>query len=663
MAISSDHKNNWGDTMDVFDQGVETLPQLLLHQAGRFGDNILHRKKDFGIWQRFTWNDVVDQVKAFAMGLASMGIKRGQTVAMIGENEPELFWGQYGLQSLGAKGAAMYPDLTADQMEYMILHSEAVMIICEDQEQVDKVLEIEDKIPAIQKIIYWDDRGMWKYDHPKLITFQQVQEIGREHIRQHPNKFEEEVAVGKGDDIAVLSYTSGTTGLPKGCIMTYYGIFDAVVRIIGAVYMKPFTQYLSYISPAWATEQMFGLTMGLLLPLVVNFPEEPSTVTENIREIGTEALVLTPRQWESLASTVESKMMDAGPIRRWLYKWGMSIGEKVNLALLEGREAPSGAKLLYPLADKTVLCHLRDNLGLQDAYYAVSGGAGMAPDVFRFFHIMGVKLRNVFGTTEMGLFTLHQGESYDLETVGKRLRVHPRFGPELEFKASEVGELLVKGGNGFAGYFKNQEATDEVYQDGWYATGDTVNITDKNEIVYLDRVKDMRELSTGYRFPPQFIETRLRFSPFIKDAMTLGDKDKPFVSAFINIDIAILGPWAEQRKIGYTTFTDLSQNEKVREVIREEIEKINYFLPEGSKVLRFIDLPKELDPDEDELTRSRKLRRGFLEKKYADFVSAIYSGRSEFKAEVPVKYQDGRTGILSAIVHVNDLGQEGEQGK
>ena len=659
-TISSDLQKNWRDLPDVFEQGVDTIPQLLLHQASRFGDQVLHRKKDFGIWQHFTWNDVVEEVKTFAMGLASLGFKRGQTLAMIGENEPELFWGEYAGLAIGAKCVAMYPDLTANQMEYMIVHCESVMVLCEDQEQVDKVLEIEDKLPAIQKIIYWDDRGMWKYNNPKLLTFHQVQDLGREYIRRHPNLFEEEVAAGRGDDIAVLSYTSGTSALPKACISNHRVLFDTALRVTGAVYMKPFTQYLSYISPAWATEQMFGITIGLLLPMVVNFPEEPSTVTENIREIGTEAVVLTPRQWESLASEVESKMMDAGPTRQRLYRWGMDVGAKVNLSRLEGKEVPFWARLLYPLADKVVLYHLRDNLGLQSAYLAVSGGSGMAPDVFRFFHAMGVKLRNVFGTTEMGLLTLHQCDAYDLETVGKWLPVHPRFGAPLAYKTSDKGELLVKGGVGFLGYYKDKKATEEASDEGWYCMGDTVNITDKNEIVYLDRVKDMRELSTGHRFPPQFIETRLRFSPFIKDAMTLGDKDKPFVSAFINIDISTLGPWAEQRKIGYTTFTDLSQNEKIREVIKKEIEKVNYFLPEGSKVMKFINLPKELDPDEDELTRTRKLRRGFLEQKYAAFVAAIYTGEARLNAEVPVKYQDGRIGTLNAVVYVNNLEEGGK---
>ena len=655
MSIAEEVKENWRDLPQMFDQGIETLPQLLIHQAKKFGERTFHRKKDFGIWQRHSFNEVLENVRTFAMGLSALGVKRGETVAMAGENEPELFWSEYGTQAIGAKAVCLYPDFTPPQMEYLLNHSEAVVVVCEDQEQVDKVLEIENKLPLVHHVIYWDDKGMWKYHHPKLMTFKGVQEVGKKHVQENPGKFEKEVAAGKGEDIAVISYTSGTTGLPKGCMMTYNNLFDTALRTAGSLPIKPFTQALSYISPAWAAEQMFGITQGLLTPFVVNFPEEPETVQENLREIGTEAVTFTPRQWESLASLVESKMMDAGPIRRWFYRWGMSVGRKVNIAKMEGKKVPMGWRLLYPLADKFVLYPLRDNLGLQVAYYTQSGGSGMAPEVFRFFHAMGVQLRNIFGTTEMGLFTLHQGENYDLETVGKWMPVHPRFGPPLEYRVSEEGELLVKGGSGFTGYYKNPEATAKKLIDGYYTTGDSVYMTDKNEMVYLDRLEDMRKLSTGHSYPPQFIENRLRFSPFIKEVMTLGDETKPFVSAMINIDISTVGTWAEQRRIGYTTFTDLSQNEKVRDLIQKEIDRVNYFLPEGSKVKRFINLPKELDPDEDELTRSRKIRRSFLEKKYVDFISAIYQGKVEFQAEVPVKYQDGRTGILRAAVHINDL--------
>ena len=659
MADMREAKKNWGEMPQILEQGIETLPQLLIYQAGRFGDRVLHRKKDFGIWQRYTWNDVVEQVKTFAMGLVSLGVKRGQTIAIVGENEPELFWSEYAAQSIGAKAVCFYPDLTATQMEYMIVHSEAVIIVCEDQEQVDKVLELEGKIPGVHTIVYWDERGMWKYDHPKLMTFQKVQQKGREHIARHPQSFKEEVAVGKGDDIAALCYTSGTTGLPKGCILSHTYLFDTVLRLAGGCSLKPFTQYLSYISPAWGTEQMFGIAMGLLLPLVVNFPEEPETVQENIREVGVEALVFSPPQWESLASLVQSKIMDAGPIRQWVYKWGIGVGRKVNLGRLEGKKVSLAWRFIYFLADKVVLWHLRDNLGLQNSYFNLSGGAGMSPDVFRFFHAMGVKLRSVFGTTEMNLLTLNQGEAYDLETIGTVLPVLPQLGPPLEFKLTDKGELLARGGLGFLGYYRNPEATAKQMMDGWYCTGDVVSMTEKSELVYLDRLVDMRELSTGHLYPPQFIETRLRFSPFIKNAMTLGDKRKSFVGAFINIDATTLGTWAEKRGVAYSTFADLSQNQRIREVIKGEIEKVNRLLPEGSKVQRFINLPKELDADEDELTRSRKIRRKFLEEKYEYFISCMYQDLSEFKAEVPVKYQDGRTGVLNATVHINNLGDGG----
>ncbi len=646
---------NWQDYSDLLDRGIETLPQLLLYQAGRWPDRVFHRRKDFGIWQRYTWQNVLEQVQSLAGGLLTLGIKRDDTVALVGENEPQLFWSEYAAQAIGAKVVCLYPDLTSEQMQFLLNDSDSVLVICEDQEQVDKVLKLESALPDIRKVVYWDDRGMWQYDHPKLMTLDLAQQSGRDYFSQRPHEFEEAVRVGKGSDIAVLSYTSGTTGLPKGCMMTHNNLFDTAFRVIGSMKLKANTQYLSYISPAWGTEQMFGLTMGPLVPFVVNFPEEPDTVQQNIREIGTEALMLGPRQWENLASLVESKMMEAGPIRRAIYRMGITVGKKVNIARLEGKKVPLGWKLLYPLADWAVLYHLRDNLGLQANYLAVSGGTGMAPDVFRFFHALGVKLRNVFGTTEMGLLTSHQGESFDLETVGGWYSVHPKLGSPLEWKFSEKGELLVKGGSGFQGYYKKPEATAEAVVDGWYYTGDAVNMTDKNELVYLDRLSDMRQLSTGHSYPPQFIETRLRFSPYIKEVMTLGNEQRPFVSAFINIDADILGIWAEKQRIGYTTYTDLSQNPEIRELIKTEIERINYFLADGSKVKRFITLPKELDPDEDELTRSRKLRRKFLEQKYIRFITAIYDGEDEFEASVPVKYQDGKTGILNALVFVNSV--------
>ncbi len=655
MNVSIDEDKKWGDLPSILDHGVQTLPQLLVYQARLFRDRIAQRKKNYGVWQRYTWSELLAKVKAVAMGLLSLGVERYQTVALIGENEPEYFWCQLAAQAIGSKVVCLYPDLTAAEMKYVLIHSDTVSAICEDQEQVDKVLELEPELSQVNSIIYWDDKGMWGYHHQKLITLEDVIKRGEEHINMQPELFDEVVSAGKGNDVALLSYTSGTTGLPKGCIITHTNLLDYAFRVAGGIHIKQFTEYLSYVSPAWLTEQILGVSLGLLAPMTLNFPEEPETVQENIRELGIEFLMLSPRQWESLAALVQSKMIDAGLIRKALFNFGIDIGHKVNVNLLEGKEVSLRARCLYYLADKIVLYHLRDNLGLQRAYLTVSGGSGMAPDVFRFFHSMGVKLRNGYGTTEMGLFTLHLGETFDLETVGKLLPVLGKIGPPQKFKVSEESELLMAGGSGFAGYYKDPDATSKVISDGWFLTGDSVNLTKKEELVYLDRISDLRQLSTNHSYPPQFIENRLRFSPFVKDVMTIGDKEKPYVSAFINIDAGTLGVWAEQRKIGYTTYTDLSQNQKIRELIASEIKKINHFLPEGSKVKRFINLPKELDADEGELTRTRKIRRKFLEEKYNEFILHIYKGDKEFKAKIPVKYRDGRSGVVNATVFVNDL--------
>jgi long-chain acyl-CoA synthetase len=651
----------WDEYDAMLAAGIATIPQVLLYQAERHRGAVLHRRKDFGIWQCYTWDDVLARVREIAMGLATLGVGRGQTVAIAGENEPELFWTEYGANAIGAKVVCLYPDLTAAQMEYVLQHSEAVAIVCEDQEQVDKALGLELRLPLLATIVYWDRRGMWKYAHPKLRTLESVREKGRYHLATHPGAFERAVGEGKGEDIAVLSYTSGTTGAPKACILTHAYMLEAPARIIGALDFKPRTQYLSYISPAWATEQFFGIALALMIPFVVNFPEEPETVQDNIREIGAEALMLSPRQWESLSTLVEAKMMDAGPIRRAIYKAGIAIGERVNLARLAGRPLALPWRAAGWLAELAVLRHLRDNLGLQSVHVAVSGGSGMAPDVFRFFHAMGVPLRNIYGATEIGLLTTHQGTAYDLETVGSWLPVHPKLGTPLEHKVSENGELLVRGGIGFAGYYKNPDATKAKLLDGWYRTGDAVHITDNGELVYLDRVEDMRQLSTGHRYPPSFIENRLRFSRFIKDAMTLGDETKPFVAALININATTLGRWAEQHGIAFTAFADLSQNDHIRNLVRGELRSVNVLLPPGSQILRFINFPKELDPDEDELTRTRKIRRKHLEQRYANFVAAIYNGCTEVTAEIPIKYQDGRVGRLTALVHVNDVAEPPRQ--
>ncbi len=633
---------------------ADTIPKFFKLRTDQYADKVFMTRKNLGIWQPYTYREVYEHVRLFHYGLLKLGIRLQETVCIGGENEPELFWAEYAALAARAKVVCVYPDMTAPEIEYIIENSEAVYFIGEDQEQVDKVLEIREKLPALRKIIYWDPRGMWQYDDPMLLDFKEVQNVGREFAQEQPNLFEENIEKTLADDLMGISYTSGTTGLPKGVISTHKTILDTAYRTLMHMPTKPFTQYLSYISPAWGVEQLFGITIGLIAPMVVNFPEEPETVMQNIREVGAELLMLGPRQWEGLAAIVQARMLDAGPVRRLFYKMGMAVGMKMAASRTEGKPVSWIWKALYPLTDLVVLRHIRDNLGLSKCYYAFSAGSAMAPDGFRFFHALGVDLRNGYGASEVGLLTLHMGDQFNLETMGKWYTSHPDFGPPLEYKISEEGELLVRGASGFPGYYKKPEETAKALQDDWYATGDAVTMTEDGEMIYLDRVKDLRKLASGHPFPPQYIETRLRFSPYIKDVIIMGDENKEFVSSMINIDAENIGRWAEKRQIPYTTFADLSQNEEVRNVIKGEVNRVNKNLEEGSRVKRFVNLPKELDPDEAELTRTRKLRRGFIEQRYADIIEAFYTGKACVESEIEVKYRDGRKAVVRNTTFIND---------
>lgn len=638
---------------------VDTIPKCLRQGAGRWGDRVYMRQKDLGIWQRYSWNDVYDQVRAVSMGLMRLGLKRGESVAIIGENTPELFWADFGILCAGGKMVCLYPDMTPDEMLYILQHAEAVFLIAEDQEQVDKYLEIRGQSLDIRKVIYWDDRGMWQYADDVLMAFKDLQELGRRHHAEHPILFEENIDAGRASDIAMLSYTSGTTGVPKGVVLTHNYLLDNAYRVLRANSLKPFTQYLSYLSPAWVTEHFF-MSIGLLLPFIYNFPEEPETVLSNIREIGAEALVFGPRQWESLAATVQFKMNAAGLLRRKIYAAGLKVGMKIARERTVRERAGWGWHLLHPLAERLVLGPIRDNLGLKKTYFALTGGAPAAPEIFNFFHALGVKLRNVYGSTEMGLYTQHMGDQFDPATMGRWYLAPKEIGPPLEWRIDDDGGLLIRGGSGFAGYYKEPEATRKAQKDGWFITGDAIRMLDNGELVFLDRVKDLKRLSTGHLFPPQYIEMRLRFSPYIKDAMAIGDENKDFVAAFVIIDAENVGQWAERANITYTSFADLSQKTEVCTLIQQEVDRLNRLLDKASQVKRFVNLFKELDPDEAELTRTRKLRRGLLEKRYKSLIDAIYAGLETFETEVTVRYRDGRQGVMKMFARINTAVQGDE---
>ena len=634
---------------------VATLPQILQQRAEQTPHRLSQRHKHRGIWREFSFARVRDEVRSLALGLHRMGVQRGQTVAVIGENEPEHFWAELAALALGCKVVSMYPDLTADEMQYLMEDSEAVCLFAQDQEQVDKGLAVLPRLPLLQHIVYWDASGMWSYRQAHLCTFESVQAQGAQLHQQQPECYGQLLDAGSPDDVAVLSYTSGTTGKPKGVILTHTYLLDNAYRTIRSTGATPGMEYLSYIAPAWATEQILGITAGLCLPLVVNFPEGPEQVLASIRELAVEVMTFAPRQWESMASSVQAHMLDAGPLRRRIYEWGLRIGHSVHVGRLDGKPVPWLDRLLLPLAEAVVLRPLRDQLGLTRLRIASCGGATMAPDVFRMFHAIGVPLRNIYGATETGLLTCHQGERFDLETVGTWMEALPALNAPLQWRVSDDGELQIRGGSPFLGYYRRAGSVEDKVHDGWFHTGDAVTKTERGELVFLERLSDLKRLRSGETFPPQFVETRLRFSPFIKDIMTIGDETLDFVSALINIDFGVVSRWAEDKRIGFSTFTDLSQKPQVAQLLRGEIQRVNTFLPAHARIVRFANFPKELDPDEGELTRSRKLRREFLLERYRALIAGLYDGSGEVQIEIPVTYQDVRKSQFKARVSLQDV--------
>ena len=640
---------------------AETLPQHLLRRAREMPTAVCHRRKVRGIWKRYDWAQVLDEVRRITLGLSALGLEQGEAVVLIGENRPELYWTEIAVQAAGGVAVCLYPDATAEELKFIVEDAGAVAVVAEDQEQVDKAIAVRSDVPGLRHVAYCDRRGLWSYREPWLLSFDELRQKGEARDRDHPGAFEELVGRGSADDVALLSYTSGTTGRPKGVICTHGWLIGNALRLTQALNFPPGCQYLSYISPAWGPEQVVGVAAGLLVPLTVNFPEKPEEVLRNIRELAVEALAFSPRQWEGLAASLRARMLAAGRFRRALVDWGLSVGHAVNVGRLEGRSIPWHARALYPLAERLVLRPLRDKLGLTRARIALCGGSSMAPDLFRFFHAMGVKLRNIYGISEFGLCAVHQGERYDLETVGHWLPDLPDR-PPFEWRVDVNGELLFKGGTGFAGYHKQPEKTRERWDGEWFRTGDAVTVTEGGEIVILDRIADLRQLAGGQTYPPQYLETRLRMSPFIRDVLIVGDLRRPFVSALIDVSFEVVAQWAEERRLPFSTLADLSQSEPIIDLMRHEIERVNRLLEPGSRITRFANFPKALDPDEGELTRTRKLRRDVIEKRYADLIDAIYRGDAAAHCRIQVTYSDGRQGLFTADVRIADADPRASRG-
>jgi long-chain acyl-CoA synthetase len=604
--------------------------------------------KKFGIWQRYSWEDYYNNVRHFSLGLISQGLKTGDVVCIIGDNEPEWFWGEFAVQAAGGITTGIFVDSIPSEVKYVAEHSGASFAIVNDQEQADKFLQIKDELPLLKRVVYWDPKGLKNYDDPLLISFADVLRLGREYAKVNPGLFEQNVDRGKGDDTAFVYYTSGTTGLPKGAILTHRALITTARGFVDRYPLIESDNLISNFPAAWVGDSFFATIPHLLTGARLNFPEEPETIAEDTREIGPNFVIYGPRQWEGLVSEIHVKILDANPIKRFFYNLFLPVGHRVADLSFENR--PPGPLLgaLHVLAYFLVFRPLKDRLGLSHVRFAVTGSSVLSLDTFRLIHAVGVELRQNYASTEAGLISCHGEGEIAFESVGR-----PALGTEV--RVTDEGELLVRSDCMFSGYLRDPQKTASALHNGWLRTGDAVNINEKGHLIFLDRVVDMGELKSGAKYAPQYIEGRLRFSPYIKDAMVVGGKDKDFVSAIVNMDFTMVGKWAERHRIPYTTFVDLSQKQEVANLIKKDLLRVNGYLPETARVRRFVLLHKEFDPDEAELTRTRKLRRDFVEERYKDLIGGMYSGVDEIKVNASVTYRDGRTGTVTTGIKVRSV--------
>jgi|Deesub1362B_J571_1020462.scaffolds.fasta_scaffold06453_2 long-chain acyl-CoA synthetase len=626
----------------------DTIPKLIRRNYERWSQRTAMSMKNLGVWQRYSWAEYYEKVKYFSLGLISLGLKPGDVVCIIGDNEPEWFWGEFATQAAGGIVTGIFVDSIPSEVKYIAEHSGAKFAIVNDQEQTDKFLEIKNELPLLKKVIYWDPKGLRNYDDPILTSFIEVIKLGREYEKEHPGLFEENVEKGKGSDIAFIYYTSGTTGLPKGAMLTHQALINTARAFLDRYPLSEDDDLISNFPAAWVGDSFFATIPHLLSGARLNFPEEPETIAEDTREVGPHFVIYGPRQWESLVSEIQVKMFDAHPLKRFVYNLFLPVGYKMADFRFENKKPNLFWRALYAVAYLCLFRALKDRLGLSRVRFAVTGSSVLSLDTFRLIHAIGIELRQNYGSTEAGLISSHSKGEIKFESVGR-----PALGTEV--RITDEGELWVRNNCLFNGYHKDEKKTAETLVNGWCRTGDAVNIDEDGHLLFIDRLEHMGQLSSGIKYAPQYVEGRLRFSPYIKDAMVIGGKDKDFVSAIINIDFAMVGKWAERHHIPYTTFVDLSQKEEVANLIQKDLARVNSYLPEPARVRRFVLLHKEFDADEAELTRTRKLRREFMEERYRELIQAMYSNGREVKVEAPVTYRDGRKGVVSTSIKVRDI--------
>ena len=629
-------------------EGWDTIPKLLMRNHQRWPQRTAMCRKRLGVWQRYSWADCYEKVKYLALGLVSLGLEPGDVVCLIGDNEPEWFWGAFATQAGGGIATGIFVDSTPSEVKYIAAHSGARFAIVNDQEQTDKFLEIKDELASLRKVIYWNPKGLKNYDQPILLSLSEVIEKGRLCEESAPDLFTRNVMKQSGDDTAFIYYTSGTTDLPKGVILSHRALIGSARRFMARYPLSDRDELVSNFPAAWVGDNIFTTIPHLLGGARLNFPEKPETVAEDTREVGPSLASYGPRQWESLVGNIQAKMIYASSLRRSVYNLFLPLGHKISDADLQGKHLSLWSRFTHWIAYQVLFKPLKDRLGLSRVRFAVTGGSVLSPHILRLIHAIGIELRQNYVTTEAGFISSHGSGEIKLESVGR-----PALGTEV--RVSDSGELLVRSDSVFSGYYKDPARTAATLVGGWCRTGDAVNIDEDGHLIYLDRLEHMGELSSGVQYAPQYIESQLRFSTYIKNAIVVGGKHRDFVSAILNVDFALLAKWAEHHRLAYTAFADLSQKDEVADLVRGDLARLNSYLPEPARVKRFVLLHKEFDPDEAELTRTRKLRRAFIEERYRELIDTIYRGGREVEVKVPVTYRDGQKGTVATAIKVRTV--------
>jgi long-chain acyl-CoA synthetase len=620
----------------------DTLPKLLALHAREHGSETALREKDFGIWRAITWGEYHARTRAVALGLRGLGVGPGDTVGLIGDNRPDWVMGEIATHALGAMSLGIYRDALDDEVAYLLSHAGASVVLAEDEEQVDKLLAMGERVPGLRHIVFADPRGMRKHDDPRLMPLADLVARGEAAHAAEPSLYDGLVAATRGEAVAILCTTSGTTARPKLAMLTSGALIRHCAAYLGVDPKGPEDEYVSVLPLPWIMEQVYALGFALLSRMKVNFVEEPETMLADFREIGPTFVLFAPRLWEQIAADVRARIMDASPFKRRMFELGMRLG---LAALDEGRRSRAADALLFRA--------LRDRLGFSRITSAATGGAALGPDTFRFFLALGVPLRQLYGQTELlGAYTLHREGEVDFNTVGVP------FNAEIEVRidqpdANGVGEIVTRHPNRFSGYFRSDEGAADL-SDGWLRTGDAGYFDHKGQLVVIDRIKDIATTARGDRFSPQFIENKLKFSPYVAEAVILGDR-RDFLAAMICIRYPVVAKWAERARIAFTTYSDLASKPEVAALIRAEVETVNASLPEAQRIRKFLLLYKELDADDDELTRTRKVRRGVIAEKYRDIIDAIYSGRPSIPVDTVIRFQDGTTQRIRTTLAVVDL--------